>query len=182
MRGWRRGLRPLLAMLAVFYLIAMVVSGAMPVQRQLVRFEAEGVLKIPPERVMRVELSRGAQHVTLLRRGEKEWATSDATDIGAAGSRVSMAVQMMHNSGPVREMKAADLAGVDTAPFGLDPPQLTAALYGGDNEPVLTARFGEHNPDGYLQYMRIDGDAQLYLMSRFVGGEWSEALTAAVAR
>ena len=179
MRGWRRTLRPLLATLALFYLIAMVVSGAMPVQRQLARFEAEGVLKIAPEQIVRVELSRGTQHVMLLRKGEKQWATSDGTDIGAAGSRISMAVQIMHNSGPVREMKAADLVGIDVAPFGLDPPQLSAALYGEGSEPILTARFGEHNPEGYLQYMRIEGDAQLYLMSRFVGGEWSEALIAA---
>ncbi len=179
MRGWRRTLRPLLATLALFYLIAMTVSGAMPVQRQLVRFEAAGVLKIPPERVVRVELSRGTQHVTLLRKGEKRWVTSDGADSGAAGGRVSTAVQMMRNSGPVREMQAADLAGIDAAPFGLDPPQLSAALYGEGSEPILTARFGERNPDGYLQYMRIDGDAQLYLMSRFIGGEWSEAMTAA---
>jgi hypothetical protein len=35
---WRRHLRPLLATVALAYLLVMVVSGAMPVQRQLVRF------------------------------------------------------------------------------------------------------------------------------------------------
>ena len=55
-------------------------------------------------------------------------------------------------------------------------------LYGAGGEPVLTARFGEFNPEGYLQYMRIDGNPRLYLMSRFVGGEWSEAMTEAAAR
>lgn len=182
MRAWRRVLRPLVAMLALVFLVAMVVSGAMPEQRQLVRFEAQGVLKVPSERIMRVELSRGTQRITLLRTGEKQWATPDGTAVGDAGRRVSMAVQIMHNSGPVREMEAADLVGIDTAPFGLDPPKLSATLYGEGAEPVLTARFGEYNPEQYLQYMRIDGDARLYLMSRFVGGEWSEAMTAAVAQ
>jgi hypothetical protein len=31
-------------------------------------------------------------------------------------------------------------------------------LYGGGGEPLLTAHFGEFNPEGYLQYMRIDGN------------------------
>jgi len=178
----RRHLHPVLAALALLYLAAMVVSGAMPVQRQLVRFEAKGVLKLPPDEVKRVELSRGTRRVTLLRTGETEWATPDGVNIGAAGRRVSKAVQIMHNSGPVREIEAAELSGTDPALFGLDPPRLSVKLYGGGGEPVLTARFGEFNPEGYLQYMRIDGNPRLYLMSRFVGGEWSEAMTEAAAR
>jgi hypothetical protein len=178
----RHVLHPVLAALALLYLTAMVVSGAMPVQRQLVWFEAKGVLKLPPEEVTRVELSRGTGRVTLLRTGETEWATPDRVNIGAAGLRVSKAVQIMHNSGPVREIEAAELSGRDPARFGLDPPRLSVKLYGGGGQPVLTARFGEFNPEGYLQYMRIDGDPRLYLMSRFVGGEWSEAMTEAAAR
>ena len=178
----RRHLLPVLAGLALLYLAAMVVSGAMPMQRQLVRFEAKGVLKLPPDGITRVELSRGTRHVSLLRTGETEWATPDGVNIGAAGLRVSKAVQIMHNSGPVREIEAAELSGRDPAPFGLDPPRLSVKLYGAGGEPVLTARFGEFNPEGYLQYMRIDGNPQLYLMSRFVGGEWSEAMSEAAPR
>ncbi|WP_157644468.1 hypothetical protein [Bradyrhizobium sp. WSM2793] len=175
-------LHPVLAALALMYLAAMVVSGAMPVQRQLVRFEAKGVLKRPPEEVTRVELSRGTRRVTLLRAGDTAWATPDGVNIGTVGLRVSKAVEIMHNSGPVREIGAAELAGSDPAPFGLDPPQLSVKLYGGDGEPVLSARFGEFNPEGYLQYMRIDDNPRLYLMSRFVGGEWAEVMTEAAAR
>jgi hypothetical protein len=178
----RHVLHLVLAALALLYLAAMVVSGAMPVQRQLVRFEAKGVLKLPPEEVTRVELSRGTQRVTLVRAGETEWATPGGVNIGAAGLRVSKAVQIMQNSGPVREIEAPELAGSDPAPFGLDPPRLSVKLYGGDGEPVLAARFGEFNPEGYLQYMRIDGNPRLYLMSRFVGGEWAEAMTEAAGR
>ena len=178
----RHVLHPVLAALALLYLVAMVVSGAMPVQRQLVRFEAKGVLKLSPDEITRVELSRGTQRLTLLRTGETEWATPDGVNIGAAGRRVSKAVQIMHNSGPVREIEATELSGSDPSPFGLDPPRLSVKLYGARGQPILTARFGEFNPEGYLQYMRIDGDPRLYLMSRFVGGEWSEAMTEAAAR
>jgi hypothetical protein len=154
----------------------------MPVQRQLVRFEPKGVLKMAPERIARVEMSRGTQRLMLLRTGDRQWTTVDGTDVGPAGSRVSMAVQMMNTSGPVREMAGVELVGVDTTPFGLDPPQLSATLYNEAGEPVLTVRFGARNPEEYLQYMRLDGDARLYLISRFVGEEWSQAMSAAMVR
>src|SRR4051794_400360 len=144
----RHSLHPILAALALLYLAAMVVSGAMPVQRQLVRFEPKGVLSRAPEEVTRVELSRGTRRVTLLRAGETAWATPDGVNIGTAGLRVSKAVQIMHNSGPAREIGAAELGGSAPAPFGLDPPQLSVKLYGGHGEPVLSARFGEFNPEG----------------------------------
>src|SRR5690349_7398810 len=55
MRAWRRLRYPLIAASALAFLAAMVVSGAMPQQRQFVRFEAKGVLMLPPERILRVE-------------------------------------------------------------------------------------------------------------------------------
>ena len=61
---------PLLAMLALAYLVAMVVTGAQPVQRQLVKFEAKGVLQIEPQAVQRITLGRGGRQVVLVRNGE----------------------------------------------------------------------------------------------------------------
>ncbi|HEX2892286.1 DUF4340 domain-containing protein [Vineibacter terrae] len=168
---------------ALGFLVVMVVSGTQPVQRQLVPFEAKGLLKTAPEQVRRIELSRGAERITVVRTGERGWATPEGTDVGdEAGKRLSTAVQMMHASGPANEISAAELAGADVAAFELDPPRLVARLYGGDQAPILTARFGAHNPDGFLQYMRVEGDPRVYLMSRFIGQEWAEALSRSVGR
>jgi hypothetical protein len=93
-----------------------------------------------------------------------------------------MAVQMMHTSGPAREIGPAELEGVDVAAFELDPPQIVARMYGGNADPVLAVSFGGHNPDGFLQYMRVDGDPHVYLMSRFIGEEWAKALEGSLRR
>ena len=63
----------------------------------------------------------------------------------------------------------------------LDAPILVATLSAAGG-PVMTVRFGAHNPDGFLQYMRIDGDPKVYLMSRFIGAEWLAAVDAMEAR
>jgi hypothetical protein len=181
MTRWRRLLPPILAALAFAYLGSMVVSGAMPVQRQLVRFEAKGLLAVPPERIARVQLQGGGQAILAVRRSAADWATPEGTAIGTAGTSIGTALRMMRNSPPVRELAAVELVGVDTTDFGLDPPLLSVRLLDEGGELALVASFGSRNPEGYLQYMRIDGDARLFLMSRFVGEEWGEALAAAAA-
>lgn len=168
---------PLAAMLALGYLAAMVAIGAMPVQRQLVRFEAKGVLTLPPEAVRRVRLEADGRGVEVVRTGDNAWARAGGGALPAgAAAQLDTAVKVMHRSGPVRVIEAAELAGVDTRPFGLDEPGLVIAVLADRPEPVLTARFGALNPEGFLHYMRIDGDPRVYLMSRFVSGEWRTAL------
>jgi hypothetical protein len=174
---------PLLAMLALAYLVAMVVTGAQPVQRQLVKFEAKGVLQIEPQAVQRITLGRGGRQVVLARNGEEGgWAleAGGAVELVVA-THLDTAVKMLHRSPPVREIALEDLSGVDTRPFGLDEPAIVATFSGPGGQ-VLTVRFGALNPEGFLQYMRIDGDPKVYLMSRFIGAEWMAALEGVKAR
>lgn len=167
----------LAALVALGYLVAMVVVGAMPMQRQLVRFEAKGVLAVSPDAVRRVSVRRDGRDLTLVRTGENAWSTETGAAVpAAAATRLDTALKILHRSGPVREIEAAELNGVDTRPFGLDQPALTVAVFADQPAPVLTARFGAINPEGILQYMRLDGTDRIYLMSRFVAAEWIAAL------
>jgi hypothetical protein len=100
---------------------------------------------------------------------------------GAGATHLDTAIKMLHRSGPVREIAPAELSGVDTRPFGLEEPVVVATLAGPGGK-GLTVRFGALNPEGFLQYMRIDGDPKVYLMSRFIGAEWAAALEGLKAR
>ena len=183
MTWWRRIAVPLAVTFVVGYLAVMVMSGEQPTQRQFVEFEAKGVLKTPPEQVRRVELVRADQHISLLRQGEDNWATPAGAGIdGAVARQISTAVRMMHNSGPAREIPADDVKDTDPAEFGLDVPRITASFYVSDGDPVLTVHFGARNPDEFLQYMRIDNDDHLYLMSRFIGEAWLGAFDGSLPR
>jgi len=126
--------------------------------------------------VQKVTLGRGGWRVGLVRRGEGGWAAAGGSAVeGPVATRLDTAIKMLHRSGPVREIAAEELSGVDTRPFGLDEPVVVATLAGPGGR-TLTVRFGALNPEGFLQYMRIDGDPKVYLMSRFVGAEWVAAL------
>jgi len=164
------------AVLALAYLARMVVIGALPPQRQLVRFEARGVMQIPPAQIDRVELMQAGRRILLQRDPEAmRWAGMDGSAVSTeAGKHLTMAVQMMNTSAPVKELQGEELRGIDRGSFGLDAPATEAALYRG-SAPVLRMRFGRLNPEGYLQYMTVADDSRVFLMSRFVGEEWRKA-------
>ena len=108
----RRLAMPLLAVLALAYLVAMVVTGAQPVQRQLVKFEAKGVLRIEPEAVRRITLGGGGRQVVLVRGGDGGWALEGGGAVeGAAATHLDTAVKMLHRSGPVREIAPGGAVG-----------------------------------------------------------------------
>jgi hypothetical protein len=173
---------PLLVMLALAYLVAMVIIGAQPVQRQLVKFEAKGVLPVEPDAVRGITLSGGGRQLVLARSSEGGWALEPGGAVEpAVATHLDTAVKMLHRSAPVRAIAPEDLTGIDTRPFGLEEPVIVAALSGPGGD-VLTVRFGAVNPEGFLQYMRIDGDPKVYLMSRFIGTEWTAALEGLKAR
>jgi hypothetical protein len=180
---WRRIIVPASVTLVLGYLVVMVLSGAQFEQRQFVAFEAQGLLKTPPDRIRRVELVRADQRIAFLRQGEAGWATPAGAEINAdVARRISMAVQMMHNSGPARDIPPDELRGAEPTAYGLDAPRITARFYESGGDPVLTVHFGASNPDGFLQYMRIESNDHLYLMSRFVGEAWAGAFEGGVQR
>jgi hypothetical protein len=158
----------------------MVVTGALPRQNQLVKFEAKGVMQLAPERISTVALRFGDRGAVFVRTPDGGWALDSGAPLDPViAKRLSLAVQFMNTSGPVREMQPAEYQGTNSHEFGLDHPQLSVALFEGAR-PVLAAHFGGRNPDGYLQYVTVEGRHELFLLSSFVGEEWDAVAKAAL--
>lgn len=163
----------LLALLAFGYLVAMVVTGALPRQRQLIEFEARGLMRQTPESVIRVEVTRAGVRSVFLRDGAKGWALDGGGPIAPeAARRVSMAVQFLNTSAPLRYLAQKELVGMTPAAFGLDRPVVAARVFNAQG-PLIAVNFGVENPEGTAQYMSVDGRDGVYLISRFVASEWA---------
>lgn len=166
-----RALAAAAALVAIGYLVAMVVTGALPQSRQRVQFEVKGVMRIAPESIVRVELARGADRAVLVR-DAAGWRREGAGPLAAPlAERLSLAVQYMHTAAPVRVLEPAELGGNAVREFGLDQPAVAVTLHG-ESGPLLRARFGGRTPDDMLQYATIEGRESVVLLSRFVGQEW----------
>jgi hypothetical protein len=168
----RRLWMPAVALSALTYLAIMLATGALPERRQLVEFEAAGVMSLAPERIARVTVSADGRSTAFVRETDG-WAREDGGV--ATGPRlaktIERAVRFMHTANPVRVLEPAELAGTSPAEFGLKPPRLSITLEDAGGV-VLEADFGAANTDGLLQYVRLRDRAELYLMSGFVGEEW----------
>ena len=164
---------------ALAFLIVMVVTGALPQQKQFVKFEAKGVMQLAPEQVNKVAIRAGERTGMFVRTADG-WTREDGRPLEAAvAKRLSMAVQFMNTSGPVRVLEPSEFKGTDAKQFGLDQPRLSVVLFEGERI-VLGAHFGGRNPDGMLEYVAVEGRQQLYLLSRFVGEEWDAAAKGAL--
>jgi hypothetical protein len=168
------------ATLALAFLTVMVVTGALPRQGQFIKFEAKGVMQLAPERISVVALHAGERNAVFVRTPDGGWARDGGAPLEPAiAKRLSLAVQFMNTSGPVREMQPSEYQWTNPHEYGLDHPQLSVALFEGAR-PVLAAHFGGRNSDGYLQYVSVEGRHELFLLSRFVGEEWDAVAKATV--
>lgn len=161
------------AVLALGYLAVMVISGGLPQSRQLIEYEAHGVLELAPETIGRVTLTANGRSAVFVRRADGWARKGEAAPLEDGLARtLDRAVKFMHTSNPVREFKAEEIGETPLADFGLAKPSLSIALEKGGSV-VLEAAFGNLNSDGLLQYMMIQSDGIVYMMSSFVGKEWN---------
>ena len=169
-RRWRTAL---LALLAVGFLVAMVLTGKLPETRQLVKFEARGVLTVPPEQVRRVDLHVGAHTTTFVRLSEHAWVAGKGQEpiSGELQEHLEQAIAFMHTAKPVRVMPREAYRDTPLHEFGLEQPRCAVVLSNAQRV-LLEASFGAYNPQELLQYMQLSGDHNLYLMSSFVGQAW----------
>ena len=167
------------AVLAVAFLVAMTLFGRARENEQLVRFVAAGVLTQTPGEVDRIELRAGDRH-WLFTRTAGGWQMTPGPRAAptSLATHLDDSIKFLHASAPVRVMSRSEWAEHGLREFGLDPPAYSAALFQGERR-LLTAGFGSPNPQNVLQYMRVDGRDDIYMMSRFVGQEWEQALAEA---
>jgi hypothetical protein len=164
------------AALAVAFLVAMALSGRVRESGQFVRFVAAGVLTETPADVDRVELTaRDRRWVFTRTAGEWRLEPGARAVPRSLATHLDDSVKFMHASAPIRVLERTEWAEQGLREFGLDPPAYVAALFHGGRR-LIAAGFGSANPQKVLQYMRIDGREQVYVMSRFIGEEWEHAL------
>ncbi len=170
------------ALLAVGVLAAMVASGHLRESKQFVKFAPAGVMPEAPAEIDRVEMRTSTGRFVFVR-GLGGWqAAPDGHPLPASlAAHLDDSIKFMHVSAPIRIMERAEWAPLGLREFGLDPPGYEATLYRRGTA-VLGAEFGAPNPQEVLQYMKLEGRDQVYLMSRFIGEEWEQTLREATGK
>ncbi len=159
-------------MAALAFLLVMIGSGRTRPMQSLVAFEAAGLMREAPDQIDRVDLEASGQRWTFARR-EDGWrlTTSPEKLVAGTASHLEMSLKFMHVAAPARVMSRDEYQPGALAEYGLDPPRYALSLQR-RGETVLAASFGARNPQSVLQYVRVTGRDELYLLPVFVGREW----------
>jgi hypothetical protein len=164
------------------FVAAMALTGGRRENRQLVTSRQAGLMAVPAEEVDRVDVERAGRHVTFERMPHGWARLDDRRALSGPGlEHLAMSLRFMHVAEPVRVMERREWEGTPDAEFGLAPARCAVTL-SGKGRTILVGRFGGTNPQQVLQYVRVDGRAQLYLMPRFVGVEWERLWDGVVDR
>ncbi len=173
----RRFVRAAAVAAAVVYLGIMAWGGRGPDQAP--ESSRTGLMRREPAAIDRIELVRGERRSTFRRDASARWTLdgSGAPLAEAPAGLLDKGLGYLRSVAPVRTLGADETQGLPAAEFGLDPAALVVMLHT-QGQPVLVARFGRSNAQ-QLQYLRIDGEVAVHLMSGFVGETWSQAAEAA---
>jgi hypothetical protein len=157
------------ALVAVAFLAALAFTGGRS-GPGLAPFTPNGLLTIPAGDVRAIEVSTRDGQWQFVRR-EGGWQTRQGKAAAGFEGRLEAALTLLRNSGPERILTDTEVAGVDAAQFGLDPPRLRVVVRGGEVG-IFAISFGATNVLGLSHYARVDGRSEIVLLPGFVAEAW----------
>ena len=136
--------------------------------------EVRGILAVPADQVALVQVSAGAKDLVFRHRSDGGWLVNGLETEKAVSDHIDAALRLLNVSSPPRVLKPGDYSAVQAADFGLDPPHLLVFVVANTGK-TSSVTFGEPTPAQNAQYVRVIGQPNLYLLSRYVGVEWELA-------
>ena len=153
---------------------AISLTGHWPTSGALNRPEVRGILAVPADQVARIEVSAGEKDFVFRHGSEGEWLVNGAETEKAVSGHIDTALRMLNVSNPTRVLTPGEYSTAQVADFGLDPPRMLVSVVTNTGK-TSSITFGEATPAQNAQYVRVIGQPNLYLLSRFVGVEWELA-------
>jgi hypothetical protein len=137
----------------------------------LAPFTPKGLMTIPLQDVREVDLEtrEGRWHFV---RTENGWHATVGTTAAGFAARLDGALTLLRNSGPERILSATEIADVDPAQFGLDPPRLRVVVNRSGTSSSFAISFGATNVLGLSHYARREESREIALLPGFVAEEW----------
>jgi len=154
---------------AAGFLVALALTGGRG-GPGLGAFTPAGLMTIPLEDIREVDVQTGEDRWHFVRAGDG-WRTTVGTSPPGFAARLDGALTLLRNSGPERVLDAAEVAAVEPAQFGLDPPRLRVVVNGSSGSNFAIG-FGATNVLGLSHYARREGSREIVLLPGFVADEW----------
>ncbi|MCK1546265.1 hypothetical protein IVA87_01450 [Bradyrhizobium sp. 147] len=162
---------PAAALAAIAFLAALALTGGRG-GPGLAPFTPSGLLVMSTAEVREVDVAAPAGQWRFAREGEG-WRVAQGNAPPGFNARLEAALTLLRNSGPERMLSEDEVASVDAAQFGLDPPKLRVVVRGAEGK-TFAISFGATSLLGLSHYARIDGRREVALLPGFVAEAWEQ--------
>jgi hypothetical protein len=164
------------AVLAVVLLATLAFVGERP-RPGSEPFKPLGLLSTwPMEEVTSVKINKGSEEHLFARDLGGPWRSDKGAVAPELAAQIETGLRLLRNSSSERDFSSEELNGRSMSEFGLEAPKLivTARTAGGA---TATIAFGEINPLGLTQYVRMDGQREIAMLPVYVASAWDEAIS-----
>ncbi|MDR3467570.1 MAG: DUF4340 domain-containing protein [Xanthobacteraceae bacterium] len=165
-----------MALLAAAFLATFAFVGERP-RPGSEPFKPQGLLSTwRMEDVTSVRIGKGTEQRSFARDPGGPWRSTEEDVRPELAAQIEAGLRLLRNSASERDFSPEELGGRSLSEFGLEPPKLilTARTAGGT---TATIAFGDINPLGLTQYVRMDGRRDIAMLPSYVGTSWDEALS-----
>jgi hypothetical protein len=173
-RGFATSLAVVAACLMASLLGVIAVTGRWPTDAPRTHLKTGGVLSFSVHRIARIEFSAGEHLAVFIREPQGGWGANGVPVRPVAADHIDTAVRLLTISAPSRVLSASEYSPDQLAEYGLDPPRFILAVAEADGN-IARVAFGADTPAQNMQYVRVVGRSELYLLPRDVGEEWQLA-------
>jgi len=167
---------PAAAVLAAAFLATFAFVGERP-RPGSEPFKPQGLLSTwRIEEGTSIKIDKGSEERLFARDPGGPWRSTEGEVRPELAAQIETGLRLLRNSASERDFSPEELRGRSLSEFGLETPKLilTALTAGGA---TATIAFGEVNPLGLTQYVRMDGRREIAMLPSYVANAWDEAIS-----
>ena len=167
---------PVAAVVAAIFLATFAFVGDRP-RPGSEPFKPQGLLSgWSIEEVTVIKINKGSEERLFARDPHGPWRSVTEEVRPKLAAQIETGLRLLRNAASERDFSPEELFGRSMSEFGLETPKLilTVRTAGGA---TATMAFGEINPLGLTQYVRMDGRRDIAMLPSYVANAWDEAIS-----
>lgn len=141
-------------------------------KRSKAKEEESQLWKVDAEDIQQLDLVSGAEHITAVRSGDKQWKLTAPRPLEADSGELD---RLAGSAASISRESVTEKDAKDLARFGLNPPQHTLSIRTKQGR-EYSILFGNNNPTGSSTYAALGGSHEVVLVTSYVASNFNKKL------
>ena len=139
-------------------------------RREAAKQAEDQIWKLEDKNIQQIDLVSSGQHITAVRKGEKEWALTAPKPFDADSDELN---RMASSAANLRRESVVEQNAASLGKFGLSPAQTSLRLKTKDGK-EYAVDFGNNNPTGSSAYAFVPNRREVFLVSSYLASSFAK--------